>query len=129
MADEDDINLISSDGALSMLQDLGVDPAGVEVLVLSYYLGSPALGKFSRDGYTDGWLRLGVGVELESSMEGLLAQQQAAMARVMDTFVHGGPVLPAWKAAGPPTTKSLYTAVYEYTFLFARSEGQKNLRT
>jgi defective in cullin neddylation protein 1 len=123
-ADED---LISSEGALSMLQNLGIDPASVAVLPLSYYLDSPALGQFARAAYVDGWLRLGVGAGASTKDE-VLAQQRAAVSSVMESFAADGPVVPPYASRGAPLLKKgLYTTVYEYTFVFARSEGQKNL--
>ena len=47
--DADD-DTISSEGALRMLSDINLDPASVNILPLSYYLSSPSLGQFTRNG-------------------------------------------------------------------------------
>lgn len=131
MTDDDEPDLMASEGALAMLQDLGIDPASVAVLPLSYYLNAPTLGQFTRSDYTEGWLRLGVGATTQGPLthDILLAQQKEAVARMMETFAQDGPVLPLYKTPSPPSKKGLYTTVYEYTFAFARGEGQKNLGT
>lgn len=128
-ADELDPNLISYDGSITLLDELGVDPASVDVLPLSFYLESPALGQFTRSEFLNGWLRLGVGVSPISDQEELRRQQRQSMARVMDAFRANAPVVPKFKSTEKASSqKGLYTAVYEYTFAFARAEGQKNLR-
>lgn len=113
-----------------MMTDLKVDPASVVVLPLSYYLESPSLGHFTRQGFVDGWLRLGLGPALQgsSSTEQVRELQQRVLPELMHAFETNAPVLPSRRSTTEPSTKKgLYTTVYEYTFLFARSEGQKNL--
>ena len=117
-----------------MLSDMNLDPASVTILPLSYYLSSPSLGQFTRNGYVDGWLRIGVGSSPESqgsslTLPRLVEQQKHAVSEVMHTFTSDGPVLPEYKSSSSSSPKKgLYTTVYEYTFAFARNEGQKNLR-
>lgn len=122
-----DADTITAEGALAMFEALGVDVASVAVLPLSYYLASPALGHFTRAGYTDGWLQLGLGPSLQdvAGADAVLALQRAVLPSLMATFEANGAVLPSRTAA--PPKKGLYTSVYEYTFLFARADGQKNL--
>lgn len=124
-----DSNLISYDGSITLLNELGVDPASVDVLPLSFYLESPTLGQFTRSEFINGWLRLGVGASPISDQEELKRQQRQGMAQVMEAFRADAPVTPKFNTTEKASSqKGLYTAVYEYTFAFARAEGQKNLR-
>jgi len=124
-----DPNLISYDGSITLLSELGVDLASVDVLPLSFYLESPALGQFTRSEFLNGWLRLGVGLSSISDQEELKRQQRESITQIMDAFRADAPVIPKFNATEKVSSlKGLYTAVYEYTFKFARAEGQKNLR-
>lgn len=112
-----------------MFTDLLIDVASVAVLPLSYYLGSQSLGHFSRQGFVDGWLRLGLGPALlgAPSKDRVLEVQRGVLPEIQHAFETNGPVVPPRTPAQAPTKKGLYTTVYEFTFLFGRSEGQKNL--
>ncbi|WFD19580.1 Scaffold-type E3 ligase [Malassezia caprae] len=124
-----DPNLVSYDGSITLLNELGVDPASVDVLPLSFYLESPALGQFTRSEFLNGWLRLGVGASSIYDQEELKRQQRESMVQIMNAFRANATVLPKFNATEKASSlKGLYTAVYEYTFAFARPEGQKNLR-
>ncbi|KAI3623287.1 DCN1 [Malassezia furfur] len=50
-----------------------------------------------------------------------------AVPAIDEAFRTNGPVLPPRTPGQGASKKGLYTTVYEYTFVFARSEGQKNL--
>ncbi|WFD05676.1 nucleolar complex protein 14 [Malassezia vespertilionis] len=118
---------ITVEGAMTMLSDLHIDPASVAVLPLSYYLGSPSLGHFTRKHYIEGWLRLGVGAaEQTVTQDEILAQQRQVIPRLMETFQQDGAVIHT-RTNTTPSKRGLYTTVYDYTFIFARTEGQKNL--
>ena len=101
----------------------------MSVLPLSYYLDAPSLGHFTRAGFTEGWLRLGLGPALvgRPAPAEVLEQMRRAVPAIDEAFRTNGPVLPPRTPGQGASKKGLYTTVYEYTFVFARSEGQKNL--
>lgn len=128
--DDAEPDTITAEGALTMFNEINVDVASVAVLPLSYYLDSPSLGHFTRAGYVEGWLRLGLGASLTGSpsKEKVLELQQGVVPALMHTFATDGAVIPPrYPIRATPSKKGLYTTVYEYTFMFARSEGQKNI--
>ncbi|KAI0369326.1 hypothetical protein BV20DRAFT_375929 [Pilatotrama ljubarskyi] len=56
--DGDDITV---DGTIRLCEDLGVNPEDVVLLAVAYELKSPAMGQWTRKGWTDGWKALGTG--------------------------------------------------------------------
>ena len=58
-ATDEDGDDITVDGTIRLCQDLGVDPEDVVLLAVAYELKSPAMGEWSRKGWTDGWKQLG----------------------------------------------------------------------
>lgn len=54
--DGDDITI---DGTIKLCEDLGVDPEDVVLLAVAYELKSPAMGQWTRKGWTEGWKALG----------------------------------------------------------------------
>ena len=50
---------ISVDGTIKLCEELGVDPEDVVLLAVAYELKSPAMGQWTRKGWTDGWKALG----------------------------------------------------------------------
>lgn len=123
--------MINTEGALAMFGELGIAPESVVVIPLSFYLESPSLGHFLRDKYIDGWLRLGVGAPPEGGSlteQQLIQQQKDTIPSLFDAFKQDAPVRPARGAPRGAPPKGLYTSCYEFTFAFARSEGQKSLR-
>ncbi|WFD34434.1 Scaffold-type E3 ligase [Malassezia cuniculi] len=110
-----DEDLVTTDGALAMFEDLGIAPDSVAVLPLSYCLDAPSLGRFHREKYVAGWQKL-LG-SVKETPEEILAQQREAIPQLLDAFKQDKALF----------GKSLYKSVYEYAFLFARNEGQKSL--
>lgn len=94
---------ISVEGALRWCNDLGVDPEDVVLLPIAYELKSPTVGSFPRKPWTDGWCSLGCDS---------IPTMQAALPRLCD------------KLANDP---SYFTSVYNYTFGFAKTSGQRSL--
>ena len=47
------------DGTIKLCEELGVDPEDVVLLAVAYELKSPAMGQWTRKGWTDGWKALG----------------------------------------------------------------------
>ena len=84
-------------------KDLGVDPEDVVLLPIAHELKSPSVGSFPRKPWIDGWKSLGC--DSISSM-------QTALPRLRD------------KLANDPT---YFTAVYNYTFEFAKSGAQRSI--
>jgi len=96
---------ITIDGTIKLCEDLDVDPEDVVLLAVAYELKSPRVGQWNRQGWADGWKALGC-----------------------DN-------IPAMKVALDKLRKKLqddsayFRKVYNHTFDFARSEGQRSLGT
>ncbi|KAE8228714.1 hypothetical protein CF326_g6343 [Tilletia indica] len=115
--DEDGEN-ITIEGAMELCTDLGISPEDPAILPLSFYLGSPSLGTFTREAYVDGWRSLGPGLDTKEKqkefVEKTLSKELRQNAPVRGTL--------ATKGKG-----GLYRRVYDFTYTFARPEGQKSL--
>ncbi|KAL1943222.1 hypothetical protein VTO73DRAFT_4297 [Trametes versicolor] len=98
--DGDDITI---DGTIKLCEDLGVDPEDVVLLAVAYELKSPAMGQWTRKGWTEGWKALGV--DTIPAMKTTLETLRNNMARDTDYF----------------------RKVYNYTFEFSRPPGQRSL--
>ncbi|KAL5478987.1 DCN1 [Sanghuangporus weigelae] len=91
------------DGTIKLCEDLEVNPEDVVLLSIAYELKAPSMGRWTRKGWIDGWRNLG-----QDTIEGMrktlssLSQKLASDARY-------------------------FQQVYNYTFDFARSEGQRSL--
>lgn len=123
-ADEDgEINI---EGTQRYFADLDVALDDVLVLPLCYYLGAPSMGRFTRDGFVAGWLTLDAADTLESQKAVL-----PALRRDFQTDAQAKPIvsLDPSGTVKPPSNNGLYSKVYEFTFTFARPEGQKSLGT
>ncbi|KAG6910367.1 hypothetical protein DXG01_011082 [Tephrocybe rancida] len=94
---------ITVDGTIKLCEDLDVNPEDVVLLAVAFELKSPRVGEWTRQGWTDGWKALGV-------------DSIAAMKAVL-------PKLKA-KLSNDP---AYFRKVYNHTFDFARSEGQRSL--
>lgn len=126
---------ITIEGTQRYFEDLGVALDDVLILPLCYYLGAPLMGKFTRQGWVAGWLTLDVADTLEL--------QKQALPTLRNEFDSDAPARPivaladkgseAGKKASTPSLSSapagLFKKVYEFTFGFARPEGQKSLGT
>ncbi|PWZ03251.1 DUF298-domain-containing protein [Testicularia cyperi] len=120
-ADEDDRDKITIDGALQMCEALQVSPEDVVFLPLSFYLKSPSIGTFTREDYVNGWKILDQSDDLE--------KQQRTLQRLRQELYDNKPIRleRAAEEKSNPNAKRLYERVYEYTYGFARREGQKSL--
>ncbi|KAI0297872.1 defective in Cullin neddylation protein 1 [Multifurca ochricompacta] len=98
--DDDDITV---DGTLNLCNDLAVDPEDVVLLAVAYELQSPAVGRWKKSGWVQGWK--GLGVDSLEGMKGALPRLRKKLGSDPDYF----------------------RRVYLYTFDFARSEGQRSL--
>ena len=94
---------IEVDGALTWCKDLGVDPEDVVLLPIAYELKSPSVGSFPRKPWIDGWRSLGCDS---------IPSMRTALPKLRD------------KLANDP---SYFTAVYNYTFEFAKTGAQRSI--
>ncbi len=122
----EDPDVISIGGALKMCEALDVSPEDVVFLPLSYYLKSPSIGTFTRNDYVNGWKMLDLSdtIEkqkktLEKLRQELLDNKPLRLERIAEEKAN--------PAIASTANKGLYEKVYEYTYGFARTEGQKSL--
>ncbi|SNX82630.1 related to DCN1 - scaffold-type E3 ligase [Melanopsichium pennsylvanicum] len=122
----EDPDTISIGGALKMCEALDVSPEDVVFLPLSYYLKSPSIGTFTRKEYVAGWIML----DLSDTLE----KQKTALEKLRDELVKNKPLrLERFaeeknnSATASSANRGLYEKVYDYTYGFARREGQKSL--
>ena len=98
-----DVNEISIDGTLKFCEDLDVNPEDVVLLAVAYELKSPGVGTFPKEGWVEGWKKL----QCDSipKIKAQLAQLNSKLAN--DT--------------------EYLQAVYNFTFDFAKSDGQRSI--
>ncbi|OAX36925.1 defective in Cullin neddylation protein 1 [Rhizopogon vinicolor AM-OR11-026] len=94
---------ISVDGTIQLCQDLQVDPEDVVLLAVAYELKSPRVGEWNRKGWIEGWSRLGC--DSTDSMRVTLAPLRVKLG----------------------SDSTYFRKVYDHTFTFARTEGQRSL--
>ncbi|KAG2117152.1 defective in Cullin neddylation protein 1, partial [Suillus discolor] len=94
---------ISIDGTIQLCQDLKVDPENVVLLAVAYELKSPRVGEWNKKGWVEGWSRLGC--DTIDGMKDALTRLRAKLGSD-STYFH---------------------KVYDHTFSFARTEGQRSL--
>jgi hypothetical protein len=51
-------NSVGVNGTMSYLEAIGVDTEGLDFLVVSEIIQSPAMGEMERDGFVNGWIAL-----------------------------------------------------------------------
>jgi DCN1-like protein 1/2 len=144
---ESDEDVIGIDGVESLCKDLEVDPSDKVMLVMAYHLGAQKMAEFTRDGWIkvrSGWIELPLGFVRSNSpystIEGLVQAQvrisESLLANLiltvniltsrcdtMDKMKHALPMLRA-----ELEDEQKFKDVYQFTFNFSRSEGQKSLR-
>ncbi|KAF7310278.1 Defective in cullin neddylation protein [Mycena indigotica] len=96
---------ITVDGTIRMCEDLSVDPEDVVLLAVAFELKSPRMGEWSRAGYVDGWKALGADS---------IPAMQAALSRLRTRLTSGD-------------DPEYFQKVYNNTFEFAKSEGQRSI--
>lgn len=123
---DEDEDQITIDGALEMCEALEISPEDVVFLPLSFYLKSASIGTFTRSDYVQGWKTL--------DQSDTLAKQKQTLATLRKELYDNKPIRlervnEDQKASVPSTLKGkgLYERVYDYTYSFARQEGQKSL--
>lgn len=123
---DDDEDQITIDGALKMCEALEISPEDVVFLPLSFYLKSPSIGTFTRPDYVQGWKTLDQSDTLEkqkSTLNTLRQELRDNRAIRLDRVAEDQKASQASGTKG----KGLYERVYDYTYSFARQEGQKSL--
>ncbi|KAJ7703954.1 defective in Cullin neddylation protein 1 [Mycena rosella] len=94
---------ITVDGTIRLCQDLGVDPEDVVLLAVAYELKSPRVGEWNRAGWLEGWKNIGCDA---------LPTMTAALGRLRTKL---------------GSDAAYFTKVYNHTFEFARTEGQRSI--
>ncbi|KAG1787267.1 defective in Cullin neddylation protein 1 [Suillus plorans] len=94
---------ISIDGTIQLCQDLKVDPENVVLLAVAYELKSPRVGEWNKKGWVEGWSRLGC--DTIDGMKDTLTRLRAKLG----------------------SDSNYFHKVYDHTFSFARTEGQRSL--
>ncbi|KAG6877629.1 hypothetical protein C0993_005450 [Termitomyces sp. T159_Od127] len=94
---------ITVDGTIKLCGDLEVDPEDVVLLAVAFELRSPGIGRWTKQGWTEGWKALGV--DSIPAMKGILPKLATKLSNDQDYF----------------------RKVYNHTFEFGRSEGQRSL--
>lgn len=94
---------ISIDGTIQLCQDLKVDPENVVLLAVAYELKSPRVGEWNKKGWVEGWSRLGC--DTVDGMKDTLGRLRAKLG----------------------SDSTYFRKVYDHTFGFARTEGQRSL--
>jgi DCN1-like protein 1/2 len=112
---------ISIDGTIQLCQDLKVDPENVVLLAVAYELKSPRVGEWNKKGWVEGWSRLGSVHPQELSSKLILLCSCDTVDGMRDTL--------ARLRAKLGSDASYFHKVYDHTFGFARTEGQRSLGT
>ena len=99
-AEGDDITVV---GTIKLCEDLEVDPEDVVLLAVAYELKSPRVGEWSRRGWVDGWKSLSC--DSVTSMRTCLQKLRDRLS----------------------SDQAYFKSVYNYTFDFARTQGQRSL--
>jgi len=94
---------IAVDGTLQLCEDLNVDPDDVVILSLAYELKSPRMGQWTKQGWIEGWKSIGADS---------ISAMKTALPRLRDQL---------------GSDPEYFRKVYNHTFDFGRSEGQRSL--
>lgn len=116
---DEDEGEITMEGAMTMLEDLKTSPEDAVVLPLSFYLRSPSLGVFQKENFIEGWKSIAGSqkcdsIEAQIKLLDLLREDLKA-----DAPVRGD--------RASESKQGLFHRTYEFTYTFARPEGQKSL--
>ncbi len=117
---------MSIGGALKMCEALEVSPEDVVFLPLSFYLRSPSIGTFTRTDYVAGG-RCSTCQTRSRSKRRRSKSCARSCWRNKPLRLERVAQEKADPATASSANKGLYEKVYEYTYAFARREGQKSL--
>ncbi|CCO34226.1 DCN1-like protein 1 AltName: Full=DCUN1 domain-containing protein 1 [Rhizoctonia solani AG-1 IB] len=98
-----DSSNIGINGTIQWCEDLGVDPEDVSLLAVACELKSPTVGEWTRNGFVDGWKRLGCDT----------IEQMKTTIATLRTKLRDDP--------------DYFSRVYTYTFNFAKAEGARSI--
>lgn len=101
---------------------MGVDPEDVVLLPVAYELKSPRMGEWTKKGWVDGWKSLGYDRRAFERTTPLISGHRADNIPAMKALL---PTLRNRVASDPDYFKQ----VYNYTFNFAKEEGQRSIGT
>jgi DCN1-like protein 1/2 len=96
---------ITVEGTIKLCEDLGTDPEDVVLLAVAYELKSPRVGEWNRKGWIDGWRSLGCDT---------IPTMKTTLENLRDKLI---------------SDATYFKEVYNYTFEFAKSQGQRSLAT
>lgn len=102
-------------GTMQYLTALGLDPEDPVFLVLAYCLSSPSLGILTRQGFVDGWRRLGY-LHCNALSDDRCDTLQSMAGKVNELREQA------------KIDNEFHKRVYLFTYAFARPEGQRALR-
>jgi len=97
----DDTDIVSVNGVMKYLTDLGVNLENVQMLVPLEIVQAPSVSELSKEGFVEGWKL--AGAETISKQKAYVAGQTKQLA----------------------TDMALFKKVYRYTFILAKEKGQK----
>lgn len=106
---------------MSYCEELSISLEDVVLLPLSFYLQSPTMGRFTRDKFIAGWRTLADGTKACDTISG----QQKALKGLKEELLRDGEVK---GELGTNGSAGLFKRTYDYTYAFAKPEGQKSLR-
>lgn len=109
------------DGTIKLCGDLEVDPEDVVLLAVAFELKSPGIGRWTKQGWIEGWKGLGYVTQIF-----ILSSSVATTSFRVDSITAMKVILP--KLATQLSNDPYYfRKVYNHTFEFGRSEGQRSL--
>ncbi|KAL0952666.1 hypothetical protein HGRIS_006909 [Hohenbuehelia grisea] len=98
-----DSEYITVDGTIKLCEDLSVDPEDVVLLAVAYELKSTKMAEWNKKGWVDGWKSLGCDT---------ISAMRVTIMGLRDKLGNDA---------------AYFQKVYNHTFDFARSEGQRSL--
>ena len=116
---DEDEGEITMEGAMTMLEDLKMSPEDAVVLPLSFYLRSPSLGTFQKEQYIEGWKSIAGSKKCDS-----IEAQMKLLETLREELKADAPVR---GDRANESKQGLFHRTYEFTYTFARPEGQKSL--
>lgn len=97
---EKDGDMIQADGVAAFCEDLGVDPADIVMLVISFHMNAAAMCEFSKDEFINGMLRMGC-----DSIEKLKNRLPVLRSELKH--------------------EEMFKDIYNFAYMFSREKGQK----